>query len=74
MLHLHLLSPGSFPWLESRFQQGEVLSLTQEVRDLLQHAVPTVVISRAEAETALFPGPHGCHMKMGSAEHEVARF
>ncbi|WP_224240258.1 DUSAM domain-containing protein [Hyalangium gracile] len=39
--------------LENRLQQGEVLKLTPEVCDLLQHAAPTVAISRAEAETAL---------------------
>jgi DUSAM domain-containing protein len=39
--------------LENRVQQREVLSLALEVRGLLQHAAPTVAISRAEAEMAL---------------------
>ena len=39
--------------LENRVQRGEALRLTQEVRDLLEHAAPTVAISQAEAEAAL---------------------
>jgi len=39
--------------LENRVQRGEALRLTQEVRHLLEHAAPTVAISKAEAEAAV---------------------
>jgi DUSAM domain-containing protein len=39
--------------LEQRVQRGEVLVLTDEVRELLARAAPTVAISEAEAATAL---------------------
>lgn len=39
--------------IENKVNQGEVLELTGEVRDLLLRAAPTVAISTAEANAAL---------------------
>jgi DUSAM domain-containing protein len=39
--------------LDNRVQQGELLILTEEVRDLLRRTSPTVAIDEAEAEAAL---------------------
>lgn len=39
--------------IENRVNQGETLKLTEEVRDLLLRAAPTVAISDAEAKEAL---------------------
>ncbi|MDY7225408.1 DUSAM domain-containing protein [Hyalangium rubrum] len=39
--------------LESQVHRGETLKLTEDVRDLLRSAAPTVAIHAMEAETAL---------------------
>jgi DUSAM domain-containing protein len=39
--------------IENRVNQGEALELTDEVRDLMLRAAPTVAISHAEANAAL---------------------
>lgn len=39
--------------LDNRVRQGEVLELTDEVRDLLKRTAPTVAIPEADAITAL---------------------
>ncbi len=39
--------------LENRVHQGEALTLTHEVRDLLRRTAPSVALGEAEAEAAL---------------------